>query len=340
MFLRNAWYVVACDHEVGRSLLARTICGEPIVLFRTQDGQPAALENRCCHRNAPLSAGKLIDDEVQCGYHGLVFNRQGRCVLIPSQTAIPPGAEIRAFPAVERHRWIWVWTGDPARADETLIPDLHWQGDPGWHNVGGYFHAKANYQALIDIQLDNTHAQYVHPTTLANVGAVRATPRVKREADAIRVERLMPDSDPQPLYVRASGFKDARADVWVNWVYKPPTVVAFDTGIAERGSGVFEGNRSRAFTFHNVHAITPENERVSHYFWMSSRSFKVGDEAANRIHEDIRITFREDLEMCEAQQACIDAMPGRPTIDINADNPTIQARNLLARMIEAERAAG
>src|SRR5688572_29601803 len=111
VFLRNAWYVAAWDHEVGRALFPRTLLNTNVVMFRGEDGRVAALEDRCCHRNAPLSAGTLIGDEVQCGYHGLRYDGTGRCVEVPSQSQVPPGAQVRGYPAVERHRRIWLWMG-------------------------------------------------------------------------------------------------------------------------------------------------------------------------------------------------------------------------------------
>ena len=128
-FLRNTWYVAAQSHEITDDVLGRTICGDPIVLFRKQDGTPAALQDRCCHRHLPLSLGKRVGDRVQCGYHGLEFDTAGTCVSVPGQSKVPPGAAIRAYPAIERYRYIWIWPGDPAEADESLIPDYHWNDD-------------------------------------------------------------------------------------------------------------------------------------------------------------------------------------------------------------------
>jgi len=77
MFLRNCWYVIAWDHEVpADGLFARTVLNEPIVVFRTAGGF-AALEDRCCHRHAPLSKGRKEGDHVRCGYHGLKFDATG-----------------------------------------------------------------------------------------------------------------------------------------------------------------------------------------------------------------------------------------------------------------------
>ena len=106
MFLRNCWYAAAWDDEVTETPLARTILGEPVVLYRTAEGRPAALADRCCHRALPLSMGRLVGETLQCGYHGLRFDTEGRCVAVPGQTTIPPGARVRAFPLAERHGWV------------------------------------------------------------------------------------------------------------------------------------------------------------------------------------------------------------------------------------------
>ena len=128
---RNCWYAAAYDVELKRELLPRTIAGRKLVLYRRENGEPVALENACWHRLMPLSEGKLEGDQVACGYHGLVYNPEGRCVFMPSQKTINPAARVRAFPVLERHRFVWVWTGDPALADPDLVPDLHWNDDPG-----------------------------------------------------------------------------------------------------------------------------------------------------------------------------------------------------------------
>lgn len=71
MYLKNAWYVAAWDHELGREPLAVTMLEERIVLYRRTDGKPTALEDACPHRKLPLSMGHIKGDEIECGYHGL-----------------------------------------------------------------------------------------------------------------------------------------------------------------------------------------------------------------------------------------------------------------------------
>lgn len=131
MLLRNAWYIAAWADEIGDQPLARRICNEPIVLFRERTGRVGALVDRCCHRAAPLSMGSVVEEGIQCGYHGLVIDGSGRCVRIPGQTQIPPDARVRSYPAMEKDQMVWVWMGDPAKADMTKIADYPYHNDPG-----------------------------------------------------------------------------------------------------------------------------------------------------------------------------------------------------------------
>ena len=98
MYLRDCWYVAAWDREVGREPMSRTFLGEAVVLYRRGDGTPVALEDRCCHRNLPLSMGRVRGDDIQCGYHGLTFDPTGTCISMPGQSTIPPGARVRSYP--------------------------------------------------------------------------------------------------------------------------------------------------------------------------------------------------------------------------------------------------
>ena len=121
MFLRNYWYVAAWNDEVSRVPLARKVLDEDVVLFRKLDGTVVALEDRCAHRRLPLSAGRLVGDSLQCGYHGLVYDCAGKCIKIPGQPRAE-GLRVKAYPAVERDRFVLVWMGDPAAADQAASP--------------------------------------------------------------------------------------------------------------------------------------------------------------------------------------------------------------------------
>jgi phenylpropionate dioxygenase-like ring-hydroxylating dioxygenase large terminal subunit len=103
-YLRNAWYVAAWSEELAAGkLIARTFLDEPVVLFRTNDGAAAALFDRCPHRFAPLSRGRHKGSEIECGYHGLRFDRSGACSLNPYNPGhTPPRARVQSYPVLER----------------------------------------------------------------------------------------------------------------------------------------------------------------------------------------------------------------------------------------------
>ena len=149
-FPLNAWYAAAWSHEVSaRGVLARTVCNQNIALWRTSEGEISALEDSCWHRRLPLSMGHVEGSTLVCRYHGLAFDATGRCTRMPSQEKPSASARVRAYPAAERHRLVWVWPGDPARADMSLVPDLHWNADPQWEGDGAtLFAINTGYQLV------------------------------------------------------------------------------------------------------------------------------------------------------------------------------------------------
>ncbi|MGE0746297.1 MAG: Rieske 2Fe-2S domain-containing protein [Rhodospirillales bacterium] len=339
MYLRNAWYVATFGDELTDALLARTFLDQPVVLYRTASGTPAALVDRCCHRSLPLSMGKRVGDDVQCGYHGLVFDAAGRCIQVPGQTTVPPGAQVRAFPVVERHGFVWIWPGDPARADAATIPDIAWNADPGWVTVGERWHLKCNYELVTDIQLDATHATYVHPGTLGSNAIQDTPPKVERDGGTVRIERWILDQPPPPIWAQAGGF-NGNVDRWILSQFVPPSGCFFDIGAAVAGTGAPQGDRRRGITMRTAHLTTPETATTTHYFWRFGRDYKRDDDALGaQVHASIRRTFEEDVAVVEAQQRALGARRNPARIDVNADKPTIQARRLLAGLIAAEQGA-
>jgi vanillate O-demethylase monooxygenase subunit len=128
------------------ALLARRLLNIPIVFFRNKNGEPRALHDRCPHRFAPLSKGKLKDDSIECGYHGLCFAETGKCVGNPFQRTLPAAAHVRTFPILEQDSIIWIWLGDATKANPSGISRFNFHVDNGYRNVFGYSHQNANYE--------------------------------------------------------------------------------------------------------------------------------------------------------------------------------------------------
>jgi phenylpropionate dioxygenase-like ring-hydroxylating dioxygenase large terminal subunit len=340
MFLRNYWYVAASDSEVGRKPLRRTILKEPIVFFRLEDGTPVALEDRCAHRHLPLSMGKLVGDHLQCYYHGLRYDQTGRCVRIPGQEQIPPSAKVRAYRVVERYKWIWIWMGDPAIADQSNITDFHWLDDPNWGAKSSYLHVKSNWQLVVDNLLDLTHLAFVHESTIGNSAlAEHASVKVTRAPNNVAVTRWMIDQPPPPTFVKVGGFT-SNVDRWqiIDWV--PPAFLRLDVGATPTGTGAPEGRRVNGITMRNLNAITPETETTSHYFWGQAHDFDVKNTTlTQKIFEQIQTAFLEDVEVFSAQQQNLDIYSEPPQVDINADTGVLQARRIIDRLRAEEQAA-
>ena len=129
--VRNGWYVAAFARDVTRDLLARTILGQPVVLYRKQDGAAVAVGGRCPHRHYPLGESCLKGDSIECGYHGIAFGPDGQCTKVPSQTHVPRSYRIPTYPLVEHGIWMFIWMGDPDRADPALLPGLREIGADG-----------------------------------------------------------------------------------------------------------------------------------------------------------------------------------------------------------------
>lgn len=344
-FPLNAWYAAAWGHEIGRDLSARTICNIDLVLYRTTDGRAVALEDACWHRLLPLSLGKLDGDQLVCGYHGLRFNPAGRCTFMPAQKTINPSACVRSFPAVERHRLVWIWPGDPALADPALIPDFHWNDNTEWVGEGGTFYGlKCDYRLVIDNLLDLTHETYVHAGSIGH-DAISAAPFDVTYTDrTVTVTRWMRDAEAPPFWAKQLG-RDGTVDRWQIILFQMPSVIAGDVGVAVAGSGAPEGDRSQGVNGHFLAAITPESETTCHYFWNFVRNFRTDDaeltRALNVAHvNDGNGVYEQDVRVLEAQQKAIERQPRMPFYNLNIDGGAMWARRLLDRAIAAERAPG
>src|SRR5690349_16465918 len=189
MLVKNSWYVAAFSDEVQGKLLARTILGTPVVMYRRSDDAVVALEDRCAHRRLPLSFGFLENDNVVCGYHGMTFDDAGRCIRVPGQEKIPEGACVRSFPVMERHNVVWIWVGKRELADPSSVPDLDRLAHPDWIASKGYTLLHSDYRLLNDNLLDLSHVAFVHGKTIGNAAVAEAPIAVKQDGSVVSVHR-------------------------------------------------------------------------------------------------------------------------------------------------------
>ncbi|MDA9439646.1 hypothetical protein XH98_11000 [Bradyrhizobium sp. CCBAU 51745] len=339
MYLRNCWYVAAWSRDVGDMPVGRIVLDEPVVLYRKADGSIVALEDRCAHRHAPLHCGRVLGSDIQCGYHGLVFNEEGVCTKVPGQTATPLQARVRKYRALERYAFVWIWMGDPDLADPDVIPDFARMSDPTFAPTGAVNHVRAHYELLNDNLLDLSHVGYVHCSTIGTPEmGEKATVRTERTEHGIRVTRWVIDCAPPPTHVRSGIFRQGdRVDRWQIIDFLPPSFIQIHVGSAKTGTGAPEGNRVGGLGMWIMNAMTPETPVSTNYYWGVARDFQVhSPETTRLIFNEITTAFEEDKQILEAQQRSIELFAGPSSVNIPADAGGIQARRLLRTLIETQ----
>lgn len=158
--LENHWYIACTSRQLRGRPLARTLFGRRLALFRDASGEPAALEDCCPHRNAPLSAGRVEQGRLNCPYHGWSFNPRGELEAIPYRPGPPPDCRVKHYPCVEQDGYVWVCPSEHQPEKEpTSFPHLD---RPGWTSFRMETLFEATVEACLENFLDCPHATHVH----------------------------------------------------------------------------------------------------------------------------------------------------------------------------------
>jgi phenylpropionate dioxygenase-like ring-hydroxylating dioxygenase large terminal subunit len=340
IFLRNRWYVAALSSEIREGItaqpLARTIANQLIVFYRDTRGTVIALEDRCAHRQAPLSLGEVVGDHIQCGYHGFTFDGSGRCVLVPSQDSIPPGTCVRAYPIVEKQGFVHVWTGDADRIDGQEPYDFPYPDQDGLNARYASLRGAFDYRLLVDNLMDLSHLSFTHKNTIGSGGvASDGKTRTERDDGHVRVIRQMEDIAPAPAHVEVTGYS-GNVDRWQIIEFSPPCHIELQVGNAKVGTGGLNAAPGdKLIDRRTMHIATPETNTTTHYFWVSTYpSDSMTPEQEQTIYDRTMEVLGEDIRMIEGQQSRLD--PKRSFVDINEDAGQIHTRNLLTRLIAEE----
>jgi phenylpropionate dioxygenase-like ring-hydroxylating dioxygenase large terminal subunit len=150
------FHPVLASHALKKKPVPISVASQELVLFRDQRGRPGVLLDKCPHRFAPLSAGKVRSDgRLACPYHGWNFDRDG-AGQNPSQPNMLR-CDVKAFQVVERYGYLWV--AEQGVSIEN-IPAYQQEG----FTLSGSF--STLFQAPLHVALDNfsedEHTPYVH----------------------------------------------------------------------------------------------------------------------------------------------------------------------------------
>lgn len=344
-FARNQWYVAAYAHEVGREPLGRTVLGEPILLYRTEDGRPVAMADRCVHRRFPLSEkpSRLDGDRVVCGYHGFTYGTDGVCVSVPGQQRIPRTARLTTYPVVEQDAFVWVWVGDRQPGD-TLPPRAPWLDSPDYTVVCGMEPVDADYGLLVDNLLDLSHETYLHGGYIGTpeVAETPITTEVDDKTGVVYVSRHMDDAACPPFYAKSTGIT-GRIARWQDIEYHTPCLYLLHSRIAPVGAPGpnADGSDPDAFHVEVVYGITPSTEKTVYDFWAVARDFALEDQqVSDFLRENNHTVVMQDVVALNVLQKALDTeKAGYQELSINIDTGGLAARRILARLA-AEGAEG
>lgn len=337
-YLRNGWYCAGWSGELSAAPIARRMLGEPVLVFRAEDGQPVALEGRCPHRFAPLHRGTIANDRIECPYHGLVFDRTGKCVHNPhGDGTIPKDATLWTYPVVERDGVIWVWMGDPVLADQTTIIDTGFLVSPDYTSVLGYLSVTAHYQLVIDNLLDLTHPAVLHKGGLSSEEYMgeKMQHRFHQEGSTIHSDYLFADVNPSPGLMPLWGTR--KADVRAMMTLYPPSNMYLDFRMNEVDGPIDEG-----LFLPTLHLIVPESEERTHYFYAMGRNAELDNQELSTITAEMaRRAFEDEDEPmirgCQEMMGTTDLFSLGPVM-LKTDVAAVRARLLLDRLIAAEAA--
>lgn len=338
MFLKNSWYVAGWSKDYQKELRTQMLLGEKIVFYRRLDGNPVALEDACPHRKLPLSQGRLQEDRVVCGYHGLTFDCTGACVEAPTQRGnIPKRAVVRSYPVVDRYRLLWIWMGDPEKANPDDIFEIENFDNPEWgYTEGGMLPIECNYLWVVDNLLDPSHVAWVHVTSFAGSGTDDQPLDLEKTEKGVIVSRWIYDQPPSPYYkdlVKFEGNCDRKQHYEMcipgialnKSVYTPP-----GTG----GPDKPEGDKTYINISYNF--MTPVDERNTMYIWFQHRNTDPEDKLiSEKMNAGARAAFLEDKEILEAVQIGMEDMD-IPNIDLALDAGAKLFRVKLQRLINEE----
>jgi phenylpropionate dioxygenase-like ring-hydroxylating dioxygenase large terminal subunit len=329
----NCWWVAGFSDEIVHDLVGRWLLDTPVLLYRKSDGTVSAMEDRCPHRAAPLSMGRLVGDSVQCGYHGFTFNQDGQCTLVPSTGRPLAMAKVRVFPVIENPPFVWVYLGDPEKIAEVPLPhQLDWAQDHRFSSVKGRLDVSANYILLKENVLDLTHFGFVHANSFKITDFV-SSPSFETDAWTTTYRQSFKNSPLAAFYADPLGIEPGTPfdrEAWGSFVSPALQTAGVDF--------VRPSDRKTMGQFRVTHATTPVDHGKMLYFWVIARDYGTSPEQLAALEKATLTGFYEDEAVLVAIQNMHDryALDAQPEVSVKADTGGVQCRRLIERWMARE----
>ena len=342
-FLYNCWYAAAWTHEISTGeKLARTYLEKPVVIYRGESGKYYALDNRCCHRGAPLSLGRVEKDCIRCMYHGMKYDTDGVVIEIPGQDFIGPNHRVQSYPIEEKGNLLWIWMGEPELANPDDIEDYAPLSDSSWRGFEkeSYLHYEANWMLIVDNLADFSHLAFVHINTLGGSEdyAFVTNPEVEKLKNGFKIVRWSKNDAPAPYHAKVNSDLPKKLDRCNSVKMLVPGIFFMSTTMAPVGwdpSGdSFEGVKE----YRNCQFMTPETKSTTHFFWNYLHNYRINDGSISKsLQESLLEGFMEDKEIIEAQQKMLENEDQFQPRGMQGDEAFVHFRKLYNVLLKQER---
>lgn len=318
--LRRHWYVVAEDADITGEPIARTLLGQDLVLWRSADGEVVAAPDRCPHREAPLSAGTIVDGCLACPYHGWTFGNGGTCVEIPSSgpgRKVPPAAHLPVARVEVRYGLVWVCLADEPAG---TIPAMAAEHDETFRRINSGVEVWATSATrMTDNFLDISHFPYVHVGTFG-----------------LQDQTVVPKLDLGPLDDGYHGYrytvdvgntKGAVASGMEGDVVTREMSTGFDLPFTVRSTIHYETGLDHLILL----CTTPIDDVTSYFTFVIWRN--------DDFSADPEETIAFDRAIGAEDKAMLETVPGvlpfdqRATASVQSDKPSVEWRRQLAGLL-------
>lgn len=191
MEFTNFWYIVALSDQLKpNTVLARSLLGEWLAIFRGEDGQAVALRDRCLHRSSRLSTGKVCHGNLQCSYHGWIYNQNGNVIAVPSEGdsfKLSQQRRAKSYATKEQDGYIYVRLADNSSEDFNPFSMPHYQ-ESGWETIRVINRFQNNVTNCVENFIDIPHTAFVHPGIFRNSRQQKLEMVVEQKNGAVLVE--------------------------------------------------------------------------------------------------------------------------------------------------------
>ena len=218
----NVWYAVAYPWQIdgyknavdavlkkkvsNDKPFATRLWGEPLVIYRDQEGTPTCVSDICPHRSAPLSMGTVENGELVCFYHGWRYGKNGECTDVPTLRAVAPekidkkkdkkfrervtsGFSSKHHAVVEHEGMIWVWRGNVLSADVSKLPSKR-KGDMETVPMDTILDYSVDYSYIVENNLDSPHLFYLHD---GSVPPIESIGMMAKNLEQLRLSKFQDD---------------------------------------------------------------------------------------------------------------------------------------------------